>query len=239
MIETLVTTPSTNAELAARLHRSEAVREGDWLVTDRQTAGRGRRGREWLGEQGNYLGSTVVHAAFGDPPLASLALVAGLAVHAVIAPLVPPPGHALLKWPNDLMIDGAKCAGILIEWVGNAAVIGIGVNLAWAPELPDRKSVALSNYGPVPDRNFFAEQLSAAFAVDLDRWRSFGLPAVVSRWLAAAHPLGTPLSVGEPGEAVLGGTFAGLNDDGALLLRLAGGTTRTIHAGEVRLSGEA
>ena len=71
---------------------------------------------------------------------------------------------------------------------------------------------------------------------ELDRWRSYGLEPIIARWLASAHPLGTPLSVGEPGETPLSGTFAGLTGDGALQLRLADGTSRAIHAGEVRLA---
>jgi BirA family biotin operon repressor/biotin-[acetyl-CoA-carboxylase] ligase len=73
------------------------------------------------------------------------------------------------------------------------------------------------------------------FDLELDRWRSFGLAPIVRRWLAAAHPIGTPLSVGEPGETPLNGNFAGLTEDGALQLRLADGSTRVIHAGDVRL----
>jgi BirA family biotin operon repressor/biotin-[acetyl-CoA-carboxylase] ligase len=138
---------------------------------------------------------------------------------------------AALKWPNDLMIGTAKLAGILLERVADSVVIGIGVNLVSAPTLPDRETVALN----VPDRNAFAADLARQFDIELDRWRSYGLAPIIQRWLAAAHPLGTALSVGEPGEEALTGSFAGLSDAGALLLRLAGGQTRVIHAGDVRL----
>ncbi len=238
MIETLATTPSTNAELAARLSRGEAVREGDWLIANRQTAGKGRQGREWFDGAGNFMGSTVVHAAFGDPPLASLSLLGGLALHESVLSHIPPPLRALLKWPNDLMIGPAKLAGILMERVGDAVIIGIGVNLASAPQLADRETVALSALGPSPDRDHFAQELARIFANELVRWRSFGLSLVITRWQAAAHPLGASLLIGEPGETPLSGTFSGLNDDGALLLRLTDGTTRVIHSGEVRLAGD-
>jgi BirA family biotin operon repressor/biotin-[acetyl-CoA-carboxylase] ligase len=111
-------------------------------------------------------------------------------------------------------------------------VVGIGVNLRSAPDLPDRETAALD----APDRDAFAADLARQFDLELDRWRSFGVAPIVARWLAAAHPPGTPLSVGEPGEAPLIGTFAGLTDEGALKLRLADGVTRVIHAGEVRLA---
>ena len=236
MIQTVPETGSTNTDLAVRLSRGEVVLEGEWLVADRQTAGKGRQGRTWFDGFGNFMGSTVVRIGPGDPPAPSLALLSGLALHEVVAPLVPPPATALLKWPNDLMIGAAKLAGILLERVGNTVIVGIGVNLAQAPVVEGRETVALASFGPAPDRDHFAESLARQFTLELERWRSFGLDLLVRRWLAAAHPVGTPLAVGEPGETPLKGHFAGLTADGALQLRRADGTTRVIHAGEVRLA---
>jgi BirA family biotin operon repressor/biotin-[acetyl-CoA-carboxylase] ligase len=130
------------------------------------------------------------------------------------------------------MLGTAKLAGILLERVADSVVVGIGVNLRFAPDLPDRETAALD----APDRDAFAADLARQFDLELDRWRSFGLAPIVARWLAVAHPIGTPLSVGEPAEAPLAGAFAGLTEDGALKLRLADGATRVIHAGEVRLA---
>lgn len=209
--------------------------EDDWLIADRQTAGRGRQGRAWFDGAGNFMGSTVVWPRAGDPAPGSLALLAGLAVIEAVSPLIPPPATALLKWPNDVLIGAAKLCEILLERTGDAVIVGIGVNLAQAPEVAGRQTIALSAFGPAPDRDHFAATLAGYFARELDRWRSFGLEPMLRRWQAAAHPPGTPLAVGEPGEEVLHGTFAGLAEDGALQLRLADGTTRTIHAGEVRL----
>lgn len=236
MIQTVPETGSTNTDLAVRLSRGEVVLEGEWLVADRQTAGKGRQGQTWFDGFGNFMGSTVVRVGPGDPPAPNLALLSGLALHEVVAPLVPPPATALLKWPNDLMIGAAKLAGILLERVGNTVIVGIGVNLAQAPVVEGRETVALASFGPAPDRDHFAESLARQFTLELERWRSFGLDLLVRRWLAAAHPVGTPLAVGEPGETPLNGHFAGLTADGALQLRLADGTTRVIHAGEVRLA---
>ncbi|WP_309624003.1 biotin--[acetyl-CoA-carboxylase] ligase [Novosphingobium sp.] len=236
MIELVATTGSTNADLAARLAARLAVPEGQWLIADRQSAGKGRQGRVWSDGAGNFMGSTVVHRQAADPMPATLALVAGLAVHAAASPLVPAPLRAMLKWPNDILIGPAKLCGILLEAVGAAVIVGIGVNLAQAPQVPGRETIALSAFGPAPDRDLFAAALAGHFDRELERWRSFGLEPLLRRWLAAAHPIGTPLAVGEPGDEPLHGTFAGLAADGALQLRLADGTTRTIHAGEVRLA---
>lgn len=238
MIHFVRATGSTSGDLAARLRAGEFVPEGDWLVADRQTAGRGRQGREWFDGAGNFMGSALVHLRFGDPDPASLALVCGLAVHAAVAAHLPGAG-AVLKWPNDIMVDGAKLAGILLEREGEAVVVGIGVNLSSAPQLADRPTIAIAALAPQPDQNgpdrdSFATELARQFDIEIERWRNFGIGPIIQRWLAAAHPVGTPLSVGEPGETPLDGAFAGLTETGALLLRLADGNTRTIHAGEVR-----
>lgn len=236
MIETVDITGSTNADLAALLAAGKQIAEGWWLIADRQSAGRGRQGREWFDGAGNFMGSTVVHIGPGDPSPGTLALVVGLAVHEAVTNRLSPPQRAVLKWPNDVMIGSAKLAGILLERVRDAVIIGIGVNLAAAPELPDRATIALTAFGPAPDRDQFAIDLARYFTAELERWRSYGLGPVIARWLAAGHPVGTALEVGEPDEQKLAGTFAGLSEDGALQLRLADGTCHVIHAGEVRLA---
>jgi BirA family biotin operon repressor/biotin-[acetyl-CoA-carboxylase] ligase len=236
LIEFLTNTGSTNADLAARLRGGDRLPEGHWLVADRQTAGRGRQGREWFDGAGNFMGSTVVHCQFGDPAPGTLALLTGLALVEIVAPLIGARAQAELKWPNDVMIGRAKLAGILLEQVGGAVVVGVGVNLVAAPQLPDRETVALSAFKPPPPRDVFAEALAGQFQIEVHRWRTFGLEAIRNRWLAAAHPIGTPLQTGEAGNPALIGTFAGLSSDGALQLRLADGTTRNIHAGEVHFA---
>ncbi|MEO6092629.1 MAG: biotin--[acetyl-CoA-carboxylase] ligase [Novosphingobium sp.] len=237
MIHRVPETGSTSADLLARIAGGDHVPEGEWLIADRQSAGRGRTGRVWSDGSGNFMGSTAVHRRFGDPAMESLALVAGLAVHAAVCAHLPASDTALLKWPNDLMIGLAKLAGILLERSGDSVVLGIGVNLATAPHVPGRDAMALAELGPAPARDAFAEELAAAFDQELDRWRSYGLAPIVRRWLAAAHPIGTPLTVEAGGQTFTGG-FAGLDEAGVLQLRLADGETRAIHAGEVRLADQ-
>ncbi|MEZ5682360.1 MAG: biotin--[acetyl-CoA-carboxylase] ligase [Erythrobacter sp.] len=238
MIRTLVETGSTNSDLAAQLRAGEAVREGDWLVADRQVAGRGRQGRTWFDGSGNFMGSSVVHLGPRDPAPATLALVAGLAAYEAVVTLLAEPQALQLKWPNDVILGGAKLAGILLEREGDAIIVGMGVNLARAPDLPDRRTIALASLGPAPDRDTFAASLASAFDLELERWRNYGVEPLVRRWECIAHPQGTPLTVSPPGEGNVEGTFAGLAADGSLMLRLADGSTRAIHAGDVMLATE-
>lgn len=236
MIRTVADTGSTNADLIARLGDGDRVPEGEWLVADRQTAGRGRQGRTWFDGHGNFMGSTVVHIADGDPPAHTLALVAGLAVYEAIQPWCPNPSALMLKWPNDLLLGVAKLCGILLERAVGSVVVGIGVNLATAPELADHRTVALSMLGPAPDRDAFATALAASLDRELERWRTFGLAPMIRRWLAVGTPVDTPLSVHEPDGNVVQGRFAGLDEEGTLRLRLEDGSVRAIHAGDVMLA---
>jgi len=236
-IEIVAETGSTSADLLARLAGGEAVPEGYWLVADRQSAGRGRQGRTWLDAPGNFMGSTVVRLVPQDPAPASLSFVAALAVYeAVLGHLASP--HALqLKWPNDVLLWGAKLAGILLERAGDSAVVGIGVNLAATPALAERPARHLGAAGPAPGRDPFARTLAAAFDQELDRWRQFGLGPILARWGVAAHPAGAALCVHGADGSRVSGTFDGLEPDGALRLRLADGSCRVIHAGDVTIEG--
>jgi len=217
--------------MLARLARGEHVGEGHWLVADRQTAGRGRLGRPWGDGQGNFMGSTVVQLTAGDPSPATLALVVAVALAKVVKAFAP--GVPLqLKWPNDLLVDGAKCSGILLERGGNAVVIGIGVNLVSAPDLPDRKTFCFADGGAAIDRDRFADALAIALVDALRSWRQEGVESIVRAWLPLGHPVGTPLRVSEQG---IDGTFDGLAPDGALRLRRADGAVMLIHAGDVEL----
>ena len=189
-----------------------------WLRAERQTGGKGRQGRAWQSPPGNLHASTLVRLGPGDPPAPTLALVAAVALHEVVVDLRP--GDARIKWPNDLLFDGAKLAGILLERQGDAVIIGFGVNLAHHPAGLDRpvdQPRRARRHGARPGP--FLEILAAAFARWLGRWRDEGLAPVRAAWLAAAHPLGTALSTPE-GE----GLFDGLDESGALRLRLADGS---------------
>jgi len=206
--------------------------EGDWLVALRQDAGRGRHSRVWEALEGNFFGSTMVQLRSNDPPAPALALVAGLSL--IEAVEVATPGRALsLKWPNDLMLGDAKLAGILLERSGDRVVAGFGVNLAAAPEIDGRKTAHLdAQITP----HAFAPLLAASVARLLAAWRGADPAAFSQAWTARAHPPGTPLDVhGGPGERITG-KFDGIETDGALRIRLDGGSVEVIRAGDVTLA---
>ena len=232
LIRHIAVTGSTNDDMAA-LARAGAP-EGTWLRADRQDGGRGRHGRMWVSPPGNLYASTLVRRLPSDPPAPTLALVAAVALDGLLQGWLAPE-RLMIKWPNDLLADGAKISGILLEGVDDAVVVGIGVNPAHHPDNIDRPATSLAALGQVaPDPGDFAAELAASFAAWLARWRGEGLGVVLARWQARAHPIGTALSVGGP-EGMIEGLYDGLAADGALRLRKAGGGVEVIHAGDVFL----
>jgi len=209
---------------------------------------------------GNLYASTIVRLRPSDPPPATLALVAGVAVEEATSLFLFPgegqgsvatgpmlgPGlrrgrqeggatELALKWPNDLLLGGAKLAGILLERAEDAVVIGVGVNLAHHPEDTDRPATSLAAHGTAPDPALFLEALADIFARWLARWRGEGLAPIRDRWSERAHSAGTALTARLPDGTSLDGLFERLDADGALILRLADGSRRVIHAGDVFL----
>ncbi|MBD8679032.1 biotin--[acetyl-CoA-carboxylase] ligase [Sphingomonas sp. CFBP 13720] len=225
-------TGSTNADLLAAAAAGAA--EGNWLRAERQTAGRGRQGRPWIDGAGNLFASTIVRLRPGDPPAPSLALVAGVALAEVIEDIAP--GLARIKWPNDLMVGTAKLAGMLLErGTGDAVVAGFGVNVGRHPDLPDRTTTSLAAQGLRMELVALLDGLTATFAARLSDWRASGMAVIRQRWLALAHPVGTPLTARLAVGRTAQGRFDGLEPSGALRLKLPDGAVEIIHAGDVFL----
>jgi BirA family biotin operon repressor/biotin-[acetyl-CoA-carboxylase] ligase len=208
--------------------------EGVWLRAERQTAGRGRQGRGWESRPGNLFVSTLVRLRPSDPPPATLALLAAVALEEAVRTFQPDL-PVTLKWPNDLLVEGAKLSGILLERAGDAVVVGFGVNLAWHPEAMERPVTSLAAHGHAPEVALFLETLAESFARWVERWRGEGLGPIRDRWLARAHPPGTALTARLADGSSIDGLFEGLDGQGALLLRLADGRVQTIYAGDVFL----
>ena len=205
--------------------------EGDWLVALAQDEGRGRQGRAWQSLEGNFAGSTLIQLRPDDPPAPGLSLACGLALIEAVD-IAAPGTQLMLKWPNDLMLGGAKLAGILLERSGDRIVAGFGVNLAVAPQIEGRATASLD--GALTPKAF-APVLAASMARMLGLWRSSAPPAFGQAWQARAHPPGTPLEVHDGAGQRLRGRFDGLDPDGSLRLRLDSGAVEIVRAGDVSL----
>lgn len=243
---------STNAEA---LEQAAAGVVGPvWFVTDNQTSGRGRRGRAWQDGSGN-LAATLLLVMPADPArAATLGFVAGVALTEALRAVLPNEsrvrtapdgadlasgrGRLVVKWPNDLLFDGGKISGILLETRfradGSLALaIGIGVNVVSHPEglpYPATSLRALGSSGTAADL-FLA--LSDAWVVAYDAWEQpSGLMEIRRRWLESAAGTGTPVSV-NLGERILRGTFETIDEQCRFVIRTEDGSTETIAAGDV------
>jgi BirA family transcriptional regulator, biotin operon repressor / biotin---[acetyl-CoA-carboxylase] ligase len=244
-LEALGTTGSTNGQ--ARLRASAGESGPLWITTTTQTEGRGRRGRSWISPPGNLYASLLLRdpAPFDQAP--QLAFVAALALRDAIALEVASLAPQLaLKWPNDLLLGGQKCAGILIE--GEAAsddaaagrhfvvIVGIGVNCANHPPPDDGNGFPATNlqaHGAAITPKQLFRRLSATMCARLAQWdRGRGLPAILGDWLAYARSIGEQIRV-RNGGAEMHGRFVGLDQSGRLVLELKDGSIKTISAGDV------
>ncbi|HEX3887251.1 MAG TPA: biotin--[acetyl-CoA-carboxylase] ligase [Phenylobacterium sp.] len=231
---------STNAE--AR-RRAEAGEVGPvWITAAVQTAGRGRRGRSWSTERGN-LAATLLMVTDAPPvEAAQVSFVAALAA-AELADACLGPDVARLKWPNDVLIHGRKAVGILVEsgarpdgrlWLA----VGVGVNLAHAPQDVERPATAFAEHmaGPPPEPLAALDVLAARFEAWRHAWATQGFAPVARAWTLRAIGLGQACEARLPSRT-LTGVAEGLDPDGALRLRLDDGALERITAGDVFFGG--
>jgi BirA family biotin operon repressor/biotin-[acetyl-CoA-carboxylase] ligase len=246
---------STSSEALSRARAGDPGRL--WVAAREQTSGHGRRGRAWQTQSGNLAASLLLRLPGFETASATLGFAAGLALESAIRACAPdvalslalddaggPRARLRLKWPNDVLVDGAKVAGILLEAVtmpgaANSVVIGIGVNVLHAPEGVPYPATSLSACGA----KVTAEELFTALAeawveheIVWDGGRGFG--AIRRRWLERATGLGAPIAV-RLGDDVLRGTFETIDADGRLVVRAADGSARTIAAGDVHFGAAA
>jgi len=227
---------STNAE-AARI--APGLSGPTWILALRQTRGRGRRGREWRDPEGNFAATYVTRP--GGPPdqVALRSFVAALALHEALITVTGRPEAFALKWPNDVLLNGGKLAGILLESIGHGAqvghlAIGIGVNLRMAPAAEEGAVPPVSLMGETgtsvaPEE--FLDLLAPAFARWEDQFVTYGFAPIRRAWLDRAARLGQVITARTVTESH-SGTFEGIDATGALQLRDARGL-RAIPAAEV------
>lgn len=172
-----------------------------------------------------------------DPAPSSLSFVASLAVQDAMQKCVPN-AHLLLKWPNDVLLNDAKVCGILLEQVNQSVVVGIGINVAVAPQVEDKVTTSLHEAGAITALTAvdFLNLLVAGFANRLQQWRSGGASSILNDWQEYAHPIGAPLAASVDKDNRIHGEFAGLTDSGSLRLKKPDGSLVEIHAGDVEPS---
>ncbi|HEY7979425.1 MAG TPA: biotin--[acetyl-CoA-carboxylase] ligase [Rhizomicrobium sp.] len=227
---------STNEE--ARRLAASGERGPIWLRADRQTAGRGRRGRAWDSPAGNLAATLLIAPGKPASECAQLSFVTAIAA-ADTASSFAPNAEIKVKWPNDVLANGRKLAGILLESAsgGDGALtflaIGIGMNLAHFPPDTEFPATSLAALGvSVPSPSAALAQLAAHFAKWYDVWMMNGFSPIQDAWLARAAGLGSRIRARLTHEET-SGVFEGIDATGALILREAQGRTRTIAAGEV------
>ncbi len=221
----------------AKALAAEGAPHGSVVWAREQTAGRGRYARQWQSPPGNMYMSVVLRPQVPPARTAELGFVAALAVAETVEAFLPGGPPARLKWPNDVLVDGGKISGILLEGQFNGmdiawVVAGIGINVTGAPDNPAYPAASLAALGAagVASRDVL-EKLLARLGAWLEIWRDSGFAAVREAWMARAARLGEILTV-RIGTEPLSGHFRGIDHDGALLLETPQGTRR-ITAGEV------
>ena len=209
---------STNAEALRRA--ADGAPHGTVVLAGDQTAGRGRRGRSWISAPGNLFMTVLVRPPQGSA-VAQLSFVAAVA----LGDALPPGADYRFKWPNDVLLEDRKLAGILVESDGGAAAVGIGVNTASTPEAVRGSAADLA-------RECEAAQLAGDVCVAFERWYrrwlAEGFGPVREAWLGRAAGLGREVMAGSAR-----GRFERLTQDGALVLVDASGAETEIAAGEV------
>jgi len=222
---------STNDE-AQRL-AAEGAPHGTVVHTDEQTAGRGRLSRRWLSPPGNLYLSIVLRPDVAPARVAEIGFLAALAVADSVDALLPRQLRATLKWPNDVLVSDGKIAGILAEQAGDAVILGIGLDVLQAPTGLSYKVSTIVGCGGLATVDGARDRVLAALANWMNVWEQDGFAAIRAAWLARAHPVGSALSV-QMGDRFINGLFAGLDDEGALLLDDQEARHRIV-AGDVQL----
>lgn len=226
-----------STSLEAKRRAADGARGPLWIITLEQTAGYGRRGSEWRQAAGDVAATFLFDPRARTEALGELSFVASLAVADAVARYAPHAALAL-KWPNDVLVDGGKIAGILLELIDQKAgpliALGIGVNIVSKPEGLDYPTARLIDHlggAPAPPPKAFVIALDEAFERLIAAWRRDGFEPVRRAWLEKAARLGEKIRVRLPNE-VIEGVFQDLDQTGALVLE-CDGVRRLISAGAV------
>lgn len=194
--------PSTQTH-ALQMVANGTARDHTVIMAEAQSAGRGRYRRTWVSHHGNLYVSFIFNAYERDPRLSYVVAVA------VAETLTAFGIHPKIKWPNDILIDGKKVCGILIEYAGQFVIVGIGINIKTNPTVPNYKTTKLDNYATIEKSDLLNKLMK-----NLDKWRRMDFPLVRARWMDLATGLNK--NVKYRGDQV---ELIGINENGALVLR--------------------
>mgnify|MGYP003110097184 FL=1 len=228
---------STNDEADNLAQKGAPDRTLVWARS--QNSGRGRLGRTWVSPEGNLYTTALLDPGLPLGRLQELSFVASLAVHDTVAGLLPDV-DLVLKWPNDVLLGGAKISGILTETRvrGNhvAALLGVGINLAHAPDGARYPTTALADHLAAPLSvegllDFYLKALSARYAL----WCTDGFAPIREDWTTRSRWIGRRVSV-ENGEQKIIGRYDGIEADGSMVVADDSGEKHRISAGDVRLA---
>lgn len=223
---------STNDE-AKRL-AGEGHGHGTMVMADEQTEGRGRRGRAWFSPIGNLFCSILLDR--GPDPVRSSELVFVAAVSLREALEAVTPGATFVcKWPNDILCNGGKISGMLLEMAPPLVILGVGVNVVAGPpaDMSQYPATCLADAGSKADAQTVCAVFGDRLAYWYDTWRTDGFDPIRRAWLNHAVGMGKPVTVRLADATVLEGHFGGLDANGALLLDTPDGTRRPVMAGDV------
>ncbi len=219
------------------------ARNGDpgqlWITAVRQEAGKARRGRSWVSEPGNLYATLLLVDVAPDAALATLPLVASLALHKAIVSECPGFNQRLkIKWPNDLLLDGKKLSGILLEaardTTGRQVVaVGWGVNCAHFPPDPLYPATSIADGGGELGPKDLFVKLAQTMAAQLKVWSAGqGFSAIRQQWLEHATGIGEKITV-HFSDAETSGLFKDIDEQGMLLLETDTGAVETISAADI------
>ncbi|NIY74177.1 biotin--[acetyl-CoA-carboxylase] ligase [Thalassospira sp. HF15] len=227
---------STNEE-AKRL-ADKGAQSGALVLARTQTSGRGRRGRAWSSPVGNLYSSLLLRPTCSLAEAARLTFVIAVAMAEAVETVTGGKVRPDCKWPNDLMVNGRKICGILLESASNRGaatdylVIGAGVNVAFFPDDSERPATSLAALGAPVSVDDLVSTYVARVAHWLPIWEKDGFEPIRDAWLTRGYGIGKPV-VARLTERELEGTFVGLDEDGSLILRENSGVEHRIGAGEV------
>jgi BirA family biotin operon repressor/biotin-[acetyl-CoA-carboxylase] ligase len=233
----LETVDSTNEQ--ARRLADQGIRVPHWIVADQQTAGRGRRGRVWDSPNGNLMTTLYLPVSLSPEEAGQLSFVAGLALQQTVAAYIGDGATVSVKWPNDVLIDGAKVSGILLETASSREnridwlAIGMGLNLHDFPsDTPYPASSVKAVVGTAPSNLDAAYQLAQDFEQFYQQWKNVGFASILMAWRHVAQNFGQPIAARLENETVEG-IFVDIDGTGALVLETADGARQTISAADI------